>query len=229
MIRIRYFKNDFSAELNECSENKGDGIYFTIRRFEQFIFTLDDKIETDNRKIIENIKNTDDDFKSSYLSQLEISNSLDYFRDSVLKSFVVSILSYFEFKMDQLSHITEKHISVENKIKKFKKLDGITVSEIEKYNSFLVSEIIPDLEDLKSDFEEIKIWKDIRNLIVHDYSMVNKIRMDLSKFTSFKVVFDKVEIQNNKDIIDFLYHIEDYLNNVAGLINKKYDLIEYKC
>lgn len=227
MIKIRNFKNEFSGELNECNENKDDGVYYTIRRFEQFIITIDDKIEQDNREIMEIIKNTDEDFAVSYLSQLDISNSLHYFKDTILKSLIVSVFSYFEFKMNQFSQITEKHVPVKQKIDSFKKIENKYVSDIEKYNAFIISEIIPELKCFYSEFEQIKIWKNIRKPIVHHNSVVNRIKIDFSKFTSFQVYLEKLEIQNNKDILDFLCLIEYYLNTIIELINKKYDLIEY--
>ncbi len=52
MIESREFLNQFSIELNCCAENDNDGIFMTIRRLKQFVSTLKEKIDQDNKEII---------------------------------------------------------------------------------------------------------------------------------------------------------------------------------
>ena len=222
-MRLRNFINPFSNELNFCYENDEDGVYFTIRRFEQFIYTLEKKIAEDNENILKELEDEDEDVVRSILNQYDVQNSLHYFNDTILKSFIVSIYSYFEHKLKQISEISEKYLQPSKNIKNFK--NG--VSDIEKYNSFLCSEIIPDLISLDLDFQKIKKWKELRRLIVHYNSIIDGSNLDLSTYNSINDEYGVIKITDNKDILDLLNQIEIYLKAVITLINDKYKLVVY--
>lgn len=200
----RNFEGDFSLELNGCYENESDGVSISILRFKYFQKSLIEKIELDNHLILEELKNEDYDVARSMRSQPDVSFKLDFFIEQILKSNVVAIYSYFEFKLGEISLICEKNNANYRKIECFKKNEGKTVSIIQKYNSFL-SEVIPDLIDHSPIFQEILTWKDIRNGIVHDNSTL------------------KTE---NDDILDLLNKIEKYLDTIVRLINSKHGLIK---
>jgi len=101
MFEARTFLNPFSIELNDCNENDEDGVYITVKRFEQFICNLEKKIGEDNGRILIEIQKEESDIAISMLNQLDVSNSIHYFNDTILKSFVVSIYSFFEYKLQE--------------------------------------------------------------------------------------------------------------------------------
>lgn len=227
MITGRHFKTPFSMDLNECNENDFDGVFYTIIRFEQFIITLKKKIDSDNQEILDKLKN-EEDINSLNISPFELTNCLDYFSDNLLKSFIVSIYSYFEHKLEQISEISQHHLSTAKKIKDYKRnSDGKGASDIEKFNSYLKFEIIPDLHQHDLIFQEILKWKDLRKRIVHNNSFVDKNSVGIDSFSSIKIENDYIKITDEHDLLQFLKLIDKYLNAIFALINTKYDLIEY--
>lgn len=207
----RIFTNEFSEELNGCYENECDGVLISIARFKYFQKSVIAKIESDNKIILSNLNNEEYEVANSMRNQFDNSTKLDFFIEHILKSNIVAIYSYFEFKVGEISTICEKNIHPKKKIKSFTK-----GSYIEKYNSFLISEIIPDLTVDNSLFKELSSWTEIRNGIVHNNSTL-KTKNNILRF------------KNGDDIIKLLDIIEEYLNIIISLINSKYDLINYIC
>jgi len=227
MFTARSFKNQFSIDLNNCNEDEFDGVTVNAMRFELFISSLNQKINEGNNKLLEEFKDEDEDVAWSMYNQFHVYNSLNYFSDSVLKAFVISIFSFFELKLKQFSEICEKQEFTTKKISDFKKTQKKVVSSIEKYNSFLISEVIPELSQLDSDFNELIIWKDLRNLIVHNNSILKNHNIDLTTLKSIKIEYDKLKIVDNNDVLRFILLVEGYLEGIVYLINQKYNLCEY--
>ena len=227
MFVARTFINPFSIELNDCNENDEDGVYMTVRRFEQFICNLKKKIDEDNERILCEIQKEEKDIAISLLNQLDVSNSIHYFSDTLLKSFIVSIYSFFEHKLNQISLICKRHLKLKTQTKNYaKKVKGAN-SYIEKYNFLLTSEVIPNLKNYESKFDTIKKWKELRNLIVHNNSIIKSNYPDISSFPTISIVDEVIKIVGDKDVLDFLYLVEAYLKIVVDLTNEKYDLIKY--
>jgi hypothetical protein len=218
--RPRNFESDFSLELNGCYENESDGVFISISRFKYFQKSLIEKIESDNQLILAELKNEDYEVARSMRNQTDVSFKLDFFIEQILKSNVVAIYSYFEFKLSEISTICEKNIHPKKKINQFKK-----GSYIEKYNLFL-SEIIPDLIDHSSIFQEILTWKDIRVDIVHYNSNVEKTNPENLSFSTLETENGIIRFNNGDDILDLLDKIKKYLGAIVSLINSKYGLIK---
>jgi len=169
-----------------------------------------------------------DDDSARYLSNCtDITNSLDYFSDIVIKSFVISVYSYFEFKIKQFAEISSKHLG-NKKIEKYaKSVNGKQVSSIQKYNSFLIREIVPKLKEQNKTFSKIIKWNYIRNKIVHNNSIINNESIDLKDFKSITIDSDTIKFKDKTDLLEFLSLIDSYLEKIVELINLKYDLIHY--
>jgi hypothetical protein len=217
----RNFEGDFSLELNGCYESESDGVFISILRFKYFQKSLIEKIESDNQLIINELKNEDYEVARSMRNQFDVSSKLDFFIEQILKSNVVAIYSYFEFKLGNVSSICETNIHPKKKMKSFTK-----GSYIEKYNSFLISEIIPDLIDHSSIFQKILTWKDIRVDIVHFNSNIEKTNPENLSFSTLKTENGIIRFNNGDDILDLLDKIEKYLDTIVSLINSKYELIK---
>lgn len=222
----RIFINDFSIQLNECNENDSDGISISILRFKYFQKALIEKIESDNKLILAELKNENYQVAESMRNEFDINSKLDFFIDQIIKSNVVAIYSYFEYKLGEISTICEKNKNCK-KIESFKKINNETVSIIQKYNAFLISEIIPELSNHNSLFEYLLTWKDIRVDIVHYNSNVEKSNPINSSFSNLKTEYGFIRFKNGDDIINFIDKIEEYLNTIVRLINSNYNLINY--
>ncbi len=227
MIESREFFDKFSTELNCCAENENDGIFMTISRLKHFVSTLKEKIDQDNKEILSSIKNEEHEIACSLLNQSEVISRLDYFSDILLQSSIVTIYSFLEYKLSQVAKICEEQLTPIGKIKSYEKNGIKLVSAIEKYNSFLKSEIIVDLELYSENFREILKWNNARKYIVHK-SKRNATNLDLSNFNSMTFEYGTLHIKDESEIFDFLILIEDYLAKVVDLINTKYLLIQYK-
>lgn len=220
----RIFTSAFSLELNGCYENESDGVSISILRFKYFQKSLIEKIESDNQLILAELKNEDYKVARSIRNQIDVSSKLDFFIEQILKSNVVAIYSYFEFKLSEISTICEKNIHPKKKINQFKK-EG-RGSLIEKYCSFLISEIVPELSNYNSLFEALLTWKDIRVDIVHYNSNVEKSNPVSSSFSALKTEYGIITFKNGDDIFGLLDQIEKYLDTIVNLINNKYQLIK---
>ncbi len=227
MFVARTFTNPFSIELNDCNENNEDGVYMTVRRFEQFICSLKKKIDEGNERILFEIQKEENDIAISMLNQLDVSNSVHYFNDTLLKSFTVSIYSFFEHKLNQISLICERHLQLNTQIRNYAKTGKALNSLIEKYNFFLTAEVIPNLINYESKFNTIKKWKELRNLIVHDNSIIRNNEFDITTFSAIRIEDGVIKLHGDIDVLDFLYLVEAYLKIVIDLTNEKYDLINY--
>lgn len=206
----RNFEGDFSLELNDCYENESDGVFISISRFKYFQKSLIEKIESDNQLILAELKNEDYEVARSIRNQFDVSSKLDFFIEQILKSNVVGIYSYFEFKLGEISLICKKNKANSKKMECFEKKGGKPVSIIQKYNSFLISEIIPDLRHHNSLFKDFLYWNKIRNSIVHNNS-------------ALKTENGIIGFNNGDDILDLLDKIEKYLDTIVSLINSKKD------
>lgn len=220
----RIFTSAFSLELNGCYENESDGVSISILRFKYFQKSLIEKIESDNQLIFAKLKNEDYEVARSMRNQIDVSSKLDFFIEQILKSNVVAIYSYFEFKLSEISTICEKNIHPKKKINQFKK-EG-RGSLIEKYCSFLISEIVPELSNYNSLFEALLTWKDIRVDIVHFNSNAEKTNPENLSFSTLKTENGIIRFNNGDDILDLLDKIEEYLGAIVSLINSKYGLIK---
>lgn len=201
--KSRKFKNSFSENINYFNENESDGIVITIKRFEYFIKSSTQQIEADNAKILKEIKGEDYDVAYSIKNQFNNDSNLNYFFENILKSYIVSIYSFFEHSLKEISNICDNNLKPRNRLKK------PSGSYASKYNSFLKSEIITELSENELIFQSIMKYKKIRNDIVHN-----------SGDTTF------INYQNNDDILIFLDLVKRYLSIVIDRINEKYQLVE---
>lgn len=222
----RNFKDDFSLELNYCYENESDGVFISISRFKYFQKSLIEKIESDNQLILEELKKEDHEVARSMHNQPDVSSKLDFFIEQILKSNVVAIYSYFEFKLGEISLICEKNKTNSRKIKCFEKKEGKPVSIIQKYNSFLISEIIPNLIHHNSLFKDFLYWNKIRNSIVHNNSTVKETNTKNLSFSTLETKNGIIRFNNGDDILELLDKIEEYLDTIVSLINSEYRLIK---
>ena len=225
MFESRTFINEFSENINATAENDIDGIFITIQRFAQYISTLKKKVDADNINILKLLKSIDENEALSLSIRPDIVNQLDYFSNILLQSSIVSIYSFFDTKLEQLAIICKKHVPNTKTIDSFRYSGD--QSYIEKHNSFLKSEIIPDLEVYSDNFERMLIWKNVRNYIVHR-SKRSADMLDLTFLNSITSENGKLHIKDEKDILEFLILVEYYLEMVIDLINTKYLLIQYK-
>jgi hypothetical protein len=219
--KSREFRNKFSEEINALNEDENDGIYITNKRFQYFIDSLTNQIETNNNEILKEIEEEDSDVRISMLSQFDVDSNLNYFSDTILKSILVAIYSNFENRLDKISEICEENLVLKKGIKDFKK-----GSIINKRNDFLKSEVIPEVSSLKSDFDKILVWNQIRNDIVHNNSMVDRFNPDKFDHPSLIVKYDRIILKDRIVILEFLNLTSKYLMNIIDEINKRYDLIE---
>lgn len=201
--KSRKFKNSFSEEINSCNENEIDGIVITLKRFEYFIKSLAQQIEDNNANVLEEIKGEGYEISSSIKSQFNNDSNLNYFLESILKSYLVSIYSYFEHILKEISNICDNNLKPTNRLKK--PFNNYAL----KFNSFLKLEIITKLTEQDSLFQNILKYKKIRNDIVHN-----------SGGTTF------LNYKNSDDVIEFLDLVKEYLNIIIEDINEKYQLIE---
>jgi len=225
MFEGRAFKNEFANELNACYEDETNGVYATCLRFKQYVQTLKDKIEADNRRILAEIKGEDEDVARSMLNQVDNINHLDFFTDMLFQSAIVAIYSYFDIKLAELAGICEKH-NEGNKIKKVADFGGKKISPIIKNKNFLLSEIIPELVQAAQIFDKILLWRDLRNFIVHG-SISKKTKKKLIFAYSIKITTNHVAFENINPIVDFLELTKNYLSCIVDYTNEKYDLVEY--
>jgi len=73
----------------------------------------------------------------------------------------------------------------------------------------------------------INHWKEIRKIIVHYNSISKSKNLDISKLPTLRIEGGRLKISGEKDILDFLYLVEEYLKIIIDLINEKYNLIKY--
>lgn len=217
----RSFKNSFSVEINDLNENEIDGIIITNKRFKYFIESVSQQIENDNKKILEEFQGEEYDVASSMLNQFHVDSNLNYFLDTILKSNLVAIYSNFENRLDEISEICKRNLPKTKCTCEFK--NG---SIINKRNAFLKSEIIPKIDSLKSDFNQILIWNRIRNDIVHNNSITSKFNPESYNHSSLIIEHNKILFKNSNIIIEFLELTSKYLMNIIDYINEKYQLIE---
>jgi hypothetical protein len=220
--KARHFKNEFSEEINSCNENESDGILITIRRFEYFIKSVSNQIESDNILIKNEINKEVFEVAISMRKQFNIDSNLNYFLDNILKSNLVGIYSYFEHTLKNISKICESNISTTKTLASFK--NG---SLINRYNSFLIDQVIPLLSNENQSFERILVWNKLRNDIVHQNSFIEKFNPKDLVHNSLLIQEDTFQFLKSDIIIEFLHEIESYLFKIIKLLNEKYDLIEY--
>jgi len=222
MIHGRKFINQFSEELNYCTENDNDGVYDIMIRFNQFVKTVEEKIDSDNTKILEELDKEDPRTAHSMLQQPHIINSLEYFKDIVFKSLFVSAYSYFEYKFLQIAKVCEKHVPKIQTIKEFKR-------EIEKQNQprmssieitkLYIEQFIPDLTAIDPDLEKIITFKKIRDIIVHENSEDTK--QISTSIESITIDEDhKIQIVDRRFLVDYLQLVENYIINTVNILTK---------
>ena len=161
------------------------------------------QIEDNNANVLEEIKGEGYEISSSIKSQFNNDSNLNYFLESILKSYLVSIYSYFEHILKEISNICDNNLKPTNRLKK--PFNNYAL----KFNSFLKLEIITKLTEQDSLFQNILKYKKIRNDIVHN-----------SGGTTF------LNYKNSDDVIEFLDLVKEYLNIIIEDINEKYQLIE---
>ncbi len=228
MFESRQFKNQFAIDLNYCFENNVDGVYDTVRRFNQYLLTLQSRIEEDNKRIREEIRNESEDVALSMLNDESTQNQLYFFSDMLLQSTVVAIYSYLDIKLAELATICAKHSTKKCSINWYKyNKKKETISDIEKHHAFLQNEIIPELVGSDELFQQLLKWKNLRLFLVHKNEKKFKDK-DSDFFRSIKVSKSGISFSSNDDILDFLKLVDDYLNAIVNYTNEKYDLVEYQ-
>jgi len=230
MFEGRAFKSDFANELNACYEDETNGVYATCLRFKQYVQTLKDKIEADNRRILAEIKGEDADVARSMLNQEDIDNQLHFFTDMLFQSAIVAIYSYCDIKLAELTRICAKHCTTKCSISwygnKKHTADNKTPSDIEKHHNFLKNEIIPELAGAGELFQQLLKWKDLRLFLVHKNETKFGL-IDVSFFRSMKIEQNWISITNEQSVLDFIELTSEYLGSIVDLVNEKYQLVEY--
>ncbi|WP_320168180.1 hypothetical protein [Mangrovibacterium marinum] len=231
MFEGRKFKNDFANKLNACYEDETNGVYATCLRFKQYVQTLKDKIEDDNRRIMSEIKREDEDVARSMLNQEDNVNQLGFFTDMLLQSTVVAIYSYFDIKLAELARICAKHSTKKCSInwygKKEHTNDNRTPSDFEKHHAFLKNETIPELAGSEELFQQLLKWKNLRLFIVHKNETKFK-EIDVNYFRSIGITQSWVSFNNEESVINFIELANRYLTSIVDLVNEKYQLVEYQ-
>ncbi|MDV7139478.1 hypothetical protein R3X28_11355 [Maribacter sp. TH_r10] len=220
--KARHFKNSFSEQLNSCNENEVDGIIITIRRFKYFIESISEQIDKDNKAIQIDLSNEDTEVALDMRMQFNIDSNLNYFLDNILKSNLVGIYSYFEYTLKKISKICESNLNPRKTLGSYK-----SGALINRYNSFLIDQVIPLLSAENAHFEKILVWNQLRNDIVHQNSIIERFNPQDLKHSSLLIKRDSFQFLKSDIILDFLFEIESYLYIIITLINKKHDLIEY--
>lgn len=223
-MRARRFINNFSNNINGCSEDQSTGFASTMQRFVQLIEVTTEALDKRVDNIYLQTKEMCPEEKMSYCSYPEIDNELYYFKDMVMKNFIVSICSYLDAKTYEIIGYCEEHF--ENTFEEVKKKYKLTGSFFTKRHSYFTSVIIPEL-DIPELVEQIKNWTELRNCIVHGNSIVGERDIKFGMFKSISNKYGSVYIDNDVDILLFAELVEDYLLSLVLAMNEKYDLIKY--
>lgn len=197
-----------------------------LNRFDYFINTIIDNSNTETIQIRKDISQEDEYTQHSMYNQFDVNAKLFHFKDYILKANIVSIFSFFEVSIRNISRICEKHSPKSNKIDDFKGNNGLV-----KINKFLKNET-PSLTKHTEHWCKLMIWYKIRNDIVHNNSVITKFNKDI-KYESLKY---EIDYESNEEIFIFkdeipvlslLKYIKEYLKFIIDGINEEYNLIEH--
>lgn len=190
------YKNKFGIDLNTIVHGDAmeSGLLFDKLRLKQFLATFEDRINEDNLQFLEAVKNEKEDIRLSILSQFNIDNSLNYFKDLLLKSVFISSYAMFENRIIKTCEICMQHNDIVP-YKTFRKKKG-NLSEFETAVAYLGSEMKINTNTLLPDINILLEFKDIRTAIIHRGSEI-----DISKL--YKFSFKDSGLVNNDGILKF--------------------------
>lgn len=227
MIIARRLNGKLAEELAECIENDSNGTYQIFLRYKLFIDKLENQIEISNNEIISNLSKEDDEVKHSMMSQPDIDNSLNYFKDLLFKSILVSLFSYLEMKLSEVAAICETHIPTLKKITSYNKdgISGKSLSVIETNFEFLNTEVAL-INSKTTIIPDLKSWKDIRNFIVHNKKSIANLPSTSFLESNFIEIEDlNLKFISKQSVLNFHKFSIDLIKEVMESIENKYNLV----
>jgi len=225
MFQARTYKNEFAKELNDVYDY---GAYFEAIRLQQFVSTIDIKINEDNEKIISDLAGEDPDVKTSILSQIDVSNSLFSFHDMLFKSLLITTYSLLENRLKEICNICANH----NALPKYSTLRK------NKYSSFTDLSAPKEyfIDELKIDFHEIEdLWNGLKKYTIVRKSIIHyNCEIDPSEFLKYfesdkNIIIEDdghIEILDKIFVIKFVKDSVNLLQSLIELINKKFELVK---
>lgn len=199
---------------------KFDPILTYLVQSQHMIDNLDSELSQKYNEWEQKIKDGDypHDYPDAYeIYEEEIMHLAEYgqiFRSSIL----LTVFGIFENELLKLCEWCKRAEGISAQVSKINRK-----SYIESYKIYLETKIRVDLSTLRSEWEKIQVFREIRNAFAHEVGFLKNSKASTRNYVSNQMGIKlksngQIELLNNDVVNDMIRTMNGYLSKVANLI-----------